>query len=100
MLTAIFAVHFSGGFLAPKGYEYPFTLAGAALAGACLLGQWALLGGFDHFRLAEKIFGLFTVIFVAAGVFFAVCYFLRFEEMQEAVGLVTRRLRRRPGRGR
>ena len=55
----------------------------------------AALAGFDHFRLIEKIFGLFTVIFAAAGVFFAVCYLLRFEEMQEAVGLVTRKLRRR-----
>ena len=76
------------------------ALAGLALAGTCLFGQWLLLDGFDHFRLAEKLFGLFTVIFVAAGVFFAVCYALRFEEMQEAVGIVTRRLRRRTGRGR
>ena len=32
MLGAIFAVHGPAGFLAPKGYEYPFTLAGVALA--------------------------------------------------------------------
>ena len=33
MLVAIFAVHWPGGFLASnKGYEYPFVLAGMALA--------------------------------------------------------------------
>ena len=71
------------------------ALAGGLLAGTCLLGQWVLLGGFDHFRLFEKLFGLLTVIAVAAGVFFAACYFLRFEEMRDAVGIVARRLRRR-----
>ena len=77
------------------------VIAGGVLAGTCLLGQWLLLDGFDHFRLIDKLFGLFTVILVAAGAFFAVCYLLRFEEMQEAVGIVARKLRRRgptPGR--
>ena len=69
--------------------------AGGLLAATCLVGQWLLLEGFDHFRLYEKLFGLFTVISLAAGVFFAACYFLRFEEMRDAVGLVARRLRRR-----
>ena len=32
MGVAIFAVHWSAGFLAPQGCEYPFTLAGVALA--------------------------------------------------------------------
>ncbi len=74
------------------------ALAGGVLAGTCLLGQSLLLEGFDHFRLVEKLFGLFTVILVAAGMFFAVCYFLRFEEMQDAVGIVARKLRPRvPG---
>ena len=43
MGVAIFAVHWSAGFLAPQGYEYPFTLAGVALAllfgGA---GRWSV----------------------------------------------------------
>ncbi len=74
------------------------AVAGGVLAGTCLLGQSLLLEGFDHFRLVEKLFGLFTVILVAAGMFFAVCYFLRFEEMQDAVGIVARKLRPRvPG---
>ncbi len=43
MLTAIFTVHRSGGFLAPKGYEYPFTLAGVALALMfCGGGRWSI----------------------------------------------------------
>ena len=71
------------------------TLAGGLLAGTCLLGQWLLLDGFDHFRLFEKLFGLFGVILTAAGVFFAACYFLRFEEMRDAVGIVARKLGRR-----
>ncbi len=74
------------------------AVAGGLLAGTCLFGQWLLLGGFDHFRLFEKLFGLFTVILVASGVFFAACYFLRFEEMRDAVGLVARKLRRGGGR--
>ncbi len=73
------------------------ALSGGLLAATCLLGQWLLLEGYDHFRLYEKIFGLFTVIAAAAGVFFVACYFLRFEEMQEAVALVMRKLRRRGG---
>lgn len=32
MLVAIFKVHLSGGFFAPKGFEYPFVLLGIALA--------------------------------------------------------------------
>lgn len=43
MLTAIFSVHLPAGFLAPRGYEYPFTLAGAALALIfCGGGRWSL----------------------------------------------------------
>lgn len=43
MGVAISAVHWQAGFLAPKGYEYPLTLAGVALA--LMLsggGRWSL----------------------------------------------------------
>ncbi len=43
MLVAIFTIHLGNGFLAPKGYEYPFTLAGAALALMfCGGGRWSV----------------------------------------------------------
>ena len=45
MLVAILAVHLPGGFLAPKGCEYPFTLAGMALALIfCGGGRWSVDG--------------------------------------------------------
>ena len=43
MAVAMVAVHGQGGFLAPRGYEYPFTLAGVALAlMLCGGGRWSL----------------------------------------------------------
>ena len=43
MLVAIFTVHLAGGFLAPQGFEYPFTLAGIALALlVCGGGRWSV----------------------------------------------------------
>ena len=43
MLTAILTVHLAGGFLAPEGFEYPFTLAGMALAlMLCGGGRWSV----------------------------------------------------------
>lgn len=35
MIVAIVFVHGSAGFFAPRGYEYPFTLAGVAFALMC-----------------------------------------------------------------
>jgi putative peptidoglycan lipid II flippase len=71
------------------------AVAGAGLAGVCLLGQRFLLEGFSHFGLAWKLVSLLGVIGAAAAVFFAMCYALRVSEMQEAVALVARKLRRR-----
>ena len=53
MLVAIFAVHLSGGFLAPEGFEYPFTLAGMALA--LMVLRWrTLVGGPARHRRADS----------------------------------------------
>ena len=41
MAVAVFAVHFQGGFFAPRGFEYPFTLLAAHL-GFLLMGSGAL----------------------------------------------------------
>ena len=71
------------------------AVAGAALAAVCLLGDWLLLDGYDYFTLVEKCGSLLTVMALAAGAFFGMCYLLRVEEMREAVGLVERRLKRR-----
>lgn len=38
MITAIFFVHRSAGFFAPRGYEYPLTLAGVSFALMCCGG--------------------------------------------------------------
>ena len=46
------------------------AVAGGALAGACLLGRWALLDGFDYFSLVEKAGSLFTVIAAGGAAFF------------------------------
>lgn len=71
------------------------TVAGLALATVCLLGNRVLLHGFDYFSVPEQIAGLFTVVGVGAAAFFGVCHLLQLEEMDEAVGIFTRKLRRR-----
>ena len=71
------------------------AVAGGALAAVCLLSERVLLRGFDYFAFVEKAFGLFTVIVLAAGAFFGACYLMKLEEMEEAVGLFARKLRRR-----
>ena len=38
MATAVLSVHAPAGFLAPRGYEYPLSLAGVALALMCCGG--------------------------------------------------------------
>ncbi len=62
--------------------------AGAVLAAVCLLGDRFILEGFDYFTVLEKCGSLLTVVGLGAAAFFAVCYFLRLDEMQEAVGIV------------
>ncbi len=43
MTVAIFFVHGSAGFFAPRGYEYPLTLAGVAFALMCCGGgRWSV----------------------------------------------------------
>ena len=74
------------------------AVAGGALAAVCVLGNRVLLGGFDYFSFVEKASGLFCVIVLAAGTFFAVSYLMRIGEMQEAVAMFTRRFGRRAGR--
>lgn len=71
------------------------AVAGTALAAVCLIGDRVLLRGFDYFSLVEKATGLFTVIALAGAAFFGVCYLLRLEEMDEAVEIFARKLRRR-----
>ena len=71
------------------------AIAGAALAAVCLLGKQVLLSGFDYFSFVEKAGGLFSVILLAAGAFFGVCYLTRLEEMHEAIGIFSRKFRRR-----
>ncbi len=69
--------------------------ASAFLAGVCVLGDRYVLAGFENFSLPGKCARLFVVIAAAGGVFFAVCYVLRLEEMREAFALVERKFFRR-----
>jgi hypothetical protein len=71
------------------------TVAGAVLAVICLLGNRFVLEGFDYYTLIEKCGSLLMVVGLAGGAFFGTCYVLRLDEMQEAIGIFTRKLRRR-----
>ena len=71
------------------------TVAASGLALVCLFGQTVVLRGYDYFTFPEKLVGLLGVIGVAGAVFFGTCYLLGLEEMQEAVGIFSRKLKRR-----
>ncbi len=71
------------------------AVAGATLAAVCMAGNRYILHGFDYFSRLEKGVGLFAVIVGAAAAFFGACHLLRLEEMQEAVEIFARKLRRR-----
>ena len=70
------------------------AVAGALLALVCLVGERYAMPDFYHLGFGHKCVALFGVIGAGAVVFFAACYALRLEEMQEAVGIFGRRLRR------
>lgn len=76
------------------------AVAGALLAGACVLGQrWVLTTGFGNLSVPAQGGRLFGVIAAAGAVFFAASYALGLEEMREVVGIFARRLGRRRPRG-
>ena len=52
------------------------------------------MNGFDYFSIPEKAGSLFSVIAAGGIAFFGVSYLTGIEEMQEAVGMVTRKFRR------
>ena len=70
------------------------TVAATVLAVICLLGRHYLMAGFFHFTFGHRCASLLATIGVAVPVFFAVCYALHLEEMQEAVGIFARKLGR------
>jgi putative peptidoglycan lipid II flippase len=71
-------------------------LATALLAAVCLAGQHFLLGGFLHMGIGGKAIRLLAVIGAGGVVFFVACHALGLGEMQEVVGIFTRKFRRRP----
>ena len=70
------------------------AVAGGALAAVCVLGRTQLLEGYDYFSLPEKAGSLFSVILAGGATFFGASYLLRIEEMQEALSVFARRIRR------
>ena len=71
------------------------AVAGAFLAFVCLFGQAVILRGYDYFTFPEKVVGLFGVIGGAGAVFFGACYLMGLEEMHEAIGIFSRKWKRR-----
>jgi len=70
------------------------ALAGAAMAGICMLANRFLFSDLAHTKLMLKLAYLTVTIGVASGVFFVTAKLLRVAEAEEALGMITRKLRR------
>jgi putative peptidoglycan lipid II flippase len=66
----------------------------ALLAGICWLALETMFYPGAHLPVWQKIFGVFLVISVAAGVFFGSAFLFRVDEVRDVVDLVRRKLRR------
>jgi len=70
------------------------VLAGALMSGVCLLGNHYLLGDLAETKLLLKVIWLGLTIGVATAVYFIAAHLLQVAEAKDAVGMITRKLRR------
>ena len=69
-------------------------LAGAMLAGVCVVANQYLFADLAEAKLAIKVVYLGLTIGVAAGVYFVAAKLLQVAEAEDAVGMILRKLRR------
>ena len=67
-------------------------LAGAALAGICLLASMFFFSTHPHAPIWANLLVMLITIAAGAGIFFGVAYLLRVAEVHDVVDLVRRRL--------
>lgn len=70
------------------------ALAGALMAGACMVANRFLFYDLAHLRFSLKLIELGLTIAVASFVYFVAAKLLRVAEAQEALGMMTRKFRR------
>jgi putative peptidoglycan lipid II flippase len=70
------------------------ALAGAIMAGVCMAANHFFFNDLAHTLLVTKLLGLGLTIAAAAGVYFVMSKILRVAEAEEALEMVTRKLRR------
>ncbi|RYD39198.1 MAG: murein biosynthesis integral membrane protein MurJ, partial [Verrucomicrobiaceae bacterium] len=69
-------------------------LAGSVMVGVCLLANRYLFADLAHTLLVMKVVYLGLTIGVASAVYFVVAKLLRVSEADDALGMITRKLRR------
>ncbi len=107
LTTSITAsISFLALFLAMRGFIGDFgsaellvllgklAIAGAVLAGICLAANHWLFQDLSHQPLLHRAVGLALTIGVAAAAYFAVAHLLRIRECSDALGILSRRLKR------
>ena len=70
------------------------VLAGAMMAGVCVVANQYLFADLTEAKLAIKVIYLGLTIGVASGVYFAAAKLLQIAEAEDAVGMILRKLRR------